>query len=145
MSATTATTLPPESIRITTDAWTEPYWLAAKADQLVAPRCRECGAFRFPPTPFCPECRSQAVDWVELRGPLTVFSYSVVRGLPGLTDLVLVPVVVEAADAPGVHVVSNLVGVDPDAVHIGMRVVADFVTISEGWKLPIFRESKPDS
>jgi len=142
MNGTRATTLSPESIRITTDAWTEPYWEAAKEERLVTPRCSECGAFRFPPTPFCPECRSQEIDWVEL-GNGTVFSYSVVRGLPGQRDLLLVPVVVAFADAPGVHVVSNLVDVDPDDVHIEMPVTVAFVEIADGWKLPVFRSPEP--
>ena len=84
-----ATTTPPESIRITTDGWTVPYWEAAKQEQLVAPQCRACGAFRFPPSPFCPECRSQDTEWVRLSGRACVFSFSVVRGLPGQPGLLL--------------------------------------------------------
>jgi hypothetical protein len=135
----TSTTMPPESIRITTDVWTEPYWQAAKEERLVAPRCASCGAFRFPPTPFCPECRSQEIDWVTLSGRGSVFSYSVVRGLLGQPDLLLVPVVVEFDDAPGIHLVSNVVGVDPADVRIGMALDVGFVEISGGWKLPVFR------
>jgi uncharacterized OB-fold protein len=139
VSEARAGTLPPESIRITTDAWTEPYWQAAKEERLVAPRCSSCGAHRFPPTPFCPECRSQDLDWVQLTGPASVFSYSVVRGLPGEPELTIVPVVVEFADAPGVHVVSNVVDVDPGHVHIGMPLEVAFAPIADGWKLPVFR------
>jgi len=131
-------TLPAESIRITTDVHTEPFWQAAKEDRLVAPKCAACGTFRFPPSPFCPACRSQDVEWVPLdHGSL--FSYSVVRGLPGQPDLLLVAAVVEFADAPNVHVVSNVVGVDPDEVKIGMPLTVDFVPIADGWKLPVFR------
>jgi uncharacterized OB-fold protein len=104
----------------------------------VAPRCEACGTFRFPPGPFCPACRSQDVDWVALTGPGAVFSYSVVRGLPGQPDLLLVPVVVEFPDALGVHVVSDLVGADPDEVRIGMPVVVAFTPIADGWQLPVF-------
>jgi len=134
-----STTLPPASIRISTDSWTEPYWEAAKEERLVAPRCAQCGAFRFPPTPFCPECRSQDVDWVTLSGRGSVFSYSVVRGLPGMADLLLVPVVVELPDAPGVHLVTNIVDVDPEDVRVEMPLEVDFVEIADGWKLPVFR------
>lgn len=138
MTGSLATTLPPDAIRITTDAHTEPFWLAAKEGRLVAPRCTACGTFRFPPGPYCPECRTQAVDWVPLTGA-TVFSYTVVRGLPGMKDLVLVPVVVEFDDAPGVHVVTNLVDVDPDDVRVGLPLAVDFVPIADGWRLPVFR------
>jgi uncharacterized OB-fold protein len=142
MSATLATTLPPESIQIVTDRWTKPYWEAAKDERLVAPRCATCGTFRFPPTPFCPSCRSSEINWVTL-GQGTVFSYSVVRGLPGHADIVLVPVVVQFADAPGVHVVSNVVDIPPELVAIGMPLEVQFITIAHGWKLPIFHAASP--
>ena len=139
MNVALATTLPPENIRITTDSWTLPYWEAAKAERLVALSCGSCGTFRMPPSPFCPQCQSQDQIWVELDGRATVFSFSIVRGMPGSPDLVLVPVVLELAGAPGVHLVSNAVDVDPDRVSIGMDLEVGFVEISEGWKLPIFR------
>lgn len=135
-----ATTLPPDAIRITTDAHTEPFWQAAKEGRLVAQQCRSCRAFRFPPGPFCPECRSQDVDWVPLTGA-SVLSYTVVRGLPGMKDLLLVPVVVEFANAPGVHVVSNVLDIAPGEVTVGLALDADFLPIADGWRLPVFRRS----
>ena len=134
-----ATTSPPDSIRITTDGWTVPYWEAAKQEQLVAPQCRACGTFRFPPSPFCPECRSQDTEWVRLSGRACVFSFSVVRGLPGQPGLLLVPAVLELADAPGIHLVSNVIDVLPEDVSIGMSVDVMFVDIADGWKLPVFK------
>jgi uncharacterized protein len=140
---TVATTLPTESIQIVTDTWTEPYWQAAEEERLVAPRCAACGTFRFPPTPFCPECRFQLINWVTLSGRGKVFSYSVVRGLPSHPELTLVPVVVEFEDAPGVHMVTNVIDVDPDDVEVGMPLDVAFVDIADGWKLPVFRPAKP--
>jgi len=134
-----ATTLPTDTIRITTDAWTEPYWEGAKDERLVAPRCAACGTFRFPPSAFCPECRSQDTEWVSLSGRASVFSFSVVRGHPGHPDLLLVPAVFEFADAPGVHIVSNIIDAAPEDVTIGMPVEVVFVDIADGWKLPVFR------
>jgi uncharacterized protein len=142
MSSTMATTLPPESIRITTDPWTDPFWQAAKEDRLTACKCASCGTFRHPPSPFCPQCQSQAVEWPTLSGRGSVFSYSVVRGFPGLPEITMVPVVVEFDDAPGVHLVSNLVDIDPADVAIGMAIDVDFITITDGWKLPVFHAAR---
>ncbi|WP_181779576.1 Zn-ribbon domain-containing OB-fold protein [Pseudonocardia pini] len=139
MSAALATSLPAEIVQITTDAYTEPFWLAAKEDRLVAPKCADCGTFRLPPTPFCPECRSKAVDWTELSGRAEVFSYSVVHGFPGLPDITLVAAVLDLPDAPGARLIGNIVDVDPAVVHIGMPVTVQFSTISDGWKVPQFR------
>ena len=58
---------------------TQPFWDAAKEDRLVAPRCMTCGTFRLPPAPFCWVCQAQEVDWVELPGTGTVYTYTVVR------------------------------------------------------------------
>ena len=139
MSTQLAQALPSDRIRISTDAVTEPFWQAARQRRLVAPRCGSCGRFRLPPTPFCPECQSQEVDWIELSGRATVFSFSVVRGFPGLADIVLVPVVVDLPDAPGARLVSNAVGVLPEQVEIGMELEVDFHPISDDWLLPVFR------
>ncbi|SHN17079.1 Zn-ribbon domain-containing OB-fold protein [Cryptosporangium aurantiacum] len=136
---TTATALPPEYVRIATDPATEPFWNAAKDERLVAPKCARCGHFRLPPTPFCPECRSTDVEWVELSGQATVFSFAVVHGFPGLPDITLVPVVVDLPDAPGARLVSNVIDVAPDDVYIGMPLHVTFGPISDGWKLPLFR------
>ncbi|MFE2985794.1 MULTISPECIES: Zn-ribbon domain-containing OB-fold protein [unclassified Streptomyces] len=133
------TALPSEAVHIAVNKDTEPFWQAAKERRLVAPRCGQCGHFRLPPTPFCPECQSQDVDWTGLSGRATVFSFSVVHGFPGMPELTLVPVIVDLPDAPGARLVSDVIGVDPGDVHIGMELQVDFHPVSDGWLLPVFR------
>ncbi|MFJ6852334.1 Zn-ribbon domain-containing OB-fold protein [Streptomyces sp. NPDC091271] len=137
-----AQALPSEYVHITTDSHTEPFWTAAREKRLTAPSCGSCGHFRLPPTPFCPECQSQEVNWVELSGRATVFSFSVVRGFPGLKDIVLVPVVVDLPDAPGARLVSNVIDVAPEDVTIGMELQVAFHPISDDWLLPVFRPAE---
>ena len=134
-----STTMPPESIHITTDDWTEPFWNAAKENRLVAPRCGECGTYRFPPTPFCPECQSQNTEWPELPDTAKVFSFSIVRGLPGMTDLTIVAAVVEFEGINNVHVVTDVIDAVAEDVEIGSELSVDFIDIADGWKLPVFR------
>jgi uncharacterized OB-fold protein len=137
-----ATALPAEAVTISTDPSTEPFWLAARERRLVAPKCGECGSFRMPPSPFCPECQSAAVDWTELSGRATVYTFTVVNGFPGLPDITLVPVVVDLPDAPGTRLVSNVIDVDPAEVRIGTQLTVDFHPISDGWLLPVFRVAR---
>lgn len=139
MSSVVAQALPGENVHITTDPATEPFWQAAKENRLVAPQCAACGHFRLPPTSFCPECQSTDVNWVELSGTAEVYSFAVVHGFPGLPDVTLVPVVIDLPDAPGARLVSNVIDVDPETVHIGMKLTVDFSPIADGWKLPVFR------
>ena len=135
-----ASALPGEHVTITTDPTTEPFWLAAKQRRLVAPRCEDCGTFRMPPTPYCPECQSRKIDWVELSGRAEVYSFAVVHGHPVVPDIVLVPVVLDLPDAPGARLVSNVIDIDPAEVEIGMQLTVDFHPISDGWLLPVFRK-----
>jgi uncharacterized OB-fold protein len=137
--ATLASTIPGEHVRIVVNHTTEPFWQAAKQRRLVAPQCADCQTFRMPPTPFCPNCQSQTVNWVELSGAATVYSFAVVHGFPGMPDLVLVPAVLDLPDAPGARLVSNVVDVAPADVSIGMSLHVDFTPIADGWLLPIFR------
>ncbi|MFD4506582.1 Zn-ribbon domain-containing OB-fold protein [Streptomyces sp. NPDC058457] len=143
MSAVLSRALPPERVQIATDHVTEPFWQAARERRLTAPRCADCGHFRLPPTPFCPECQSQKVDWVQLSGRASVFSFSVVRNIPGLDDAVVVAAVVDLPDAPGARLVSNVIDADPDEVRIGMELIVDFSPVSDGWLLPVFRPFTP--
>ncbi len=142
---TIATALPSDFVQITTNPVTEPFWDAAKERRLVAPKCSDCGTFRLPPTPYCPECQSKSVDWVELSGKAEVYSFAVVHGFPGYPDVTLVPVVVDLPDAPGARLVTNLIDVDPADVEIGMQLTVDFHPITDGWMLPVFRVSSDDA
>jgi len=139
MSEKLAVALPGDQVHITTSPATEPFWQAARESRLVAPRCGNCGHFRLPPTPFCPQCQSIEVDWVQLSGRATVYSFAVVHGFPGLPDITLVPVVVDLPDAPGARLVSNVIDVDPAEVYIGMPLEVTFSAIADGWQLPLFR------
>jgi uncharacterized OB-fold protein len=134
-----ATTIPGEHVRIAVNKDTEPFWQAAKERRLVAPQCGDCQTFRLPPTPFCPNCQSKNVNWVDLSGDAVVYSFAVVHGFPGMPDLVLVPAVLDLPDAPGARLVSNIVDVAPTDATIGMPVRVDFSPISDGWLLPVFR------
>lgn len=133
--------LPAEHVQIGTDPWTEPFWTAAKERRLTAAQCADCGHFRMPPTPFCPQCQSQATLWPTLLGTGVIYSFAVCTKspFPGLPDFVYIPIVVELDGAPGIRLVSNLINADPAGVAIGQRLTVDWHPVAEGFVLPVFR------
>lgn len=140
--ARTRSTMPAELVDLHPDRFTEPFWLAAREHQLVAPRCQSCGSFRMPPTPFCPRCRHQDVDWVELSGRATVFSFTIAHQalIPQLRDhLPYVVAMVEPDDAPGVRLATNLVDTETDDVRVGMAVEVVWDDVHERATVPRFR------
>ena len=133
---------PTEIIDIMRNVWTEPYWRATAEHRLVLPRCVSCREFRFPPTPFCPSCSSQEIEWVEHDGRGTIYSYTVVRHavIPDVAAaLPFVAAVVELPGTNGCRVIGNIVGCEPDAVRIGLGVSIDWYDVREGETVPVFR------
>jgi uncharacterized OB-fold protein len=143
MSDRLSRAVPGDHIRIATDPYTEPFWRAAREKRLTACQCGSCGHFRMPPSPYCPECQSQKIDWPTLPGTATVFSFAICYKSPysDVPDFTYIPVVVDLDRAPGARLVSNLVGIDPDEARIGMKVQVDWNPIQENWLLPIFRKA----
>ena len=132
---------PPELFKLSTNAWTQPFWDATARHALVAARCAGCGRFRMPPTPFCPHCQSQSIDWRTLSGRGTVYSYTVVERaiLPGMEDhLPYVPAVIELDGAPGVRLISNIVDIEVANIHVGMAVAVVWDDHRNGVAVPRF-------
>jgi hypothetical protein len=87
---------------------------------------------------MCPRCHS--VDWQEQRltGTGSLYSYAVLHH--PRSPLFEYPVVAALVDLDeGVRVVTNLVGVEPDDIRIGMRLIVDFEATSDGGTVPVFR------
>lgn len=123
----------------TVDPSTQPYWDGVAAGVLRIKRCGECGRAHFYPRPFCPHCWSERVQWEDSSGRGVVYTYSVVRSndLPPFPARVpYVAAIVELDEGP--RVMTNLVDVGPDDVHIGMAVVLACREL-DGLKLACFR------
>lgn len=135
MMSTPIAKRPPAALfQLSTDQWTRPFWDAALQNRLVVPRCSDCGTHRMPPTPFCPSCRAQAVDWVELSGRGTVYAYTVVSRavLPDMDDcLPYVPAVIELDGGGGTRLISNVVDVSIDAIAVGAAVHVVWDTVGD--------------
>ena len=120
----------------------KPYWEATAAGQLVLPHCEECNQVIWYPRPFCPECASTRVKWVQASGRGTVYSFTVnrrgVADLPAYRDAgVYVLAYVELEEGP--RVMTNIVDCDADAVRIGQKVEAVFHDTGQGTALIRFR------
>src|SRR3546814_18727424 len=80
---TLATALPSETIHITTNPVTEPFWQAAKERRLTAAQCDDCGTFSMPPPPCCPESQAHAIGGPALSCAAPLYRLSRVDGFPG--------------------------------------------------------------
>ncbi len=117
----------------------KPFFDAAKQHKLVVQRCSGCGAYRFPPRAICSTCLSQEAEWVPVSGEGEVFSFNVMHQIyhPGFAPEAPYAVVLIKLKE-GAKMISNLTGVAPPDIKIGMPVKAVFETVSDDVTLPKF-------
>jgi acetyl-CoA acetyltransferase/uncharacterized OB-fold protein len=117
---------------------TEWFWTSGADGRLRIQGCTDCGKLVHPPVPICPVCRSRAWEPTALSGRGTVVGFTINRHqwLPGFEPPYAIANVALAED-PTVHLTTNIVGCDADAVHIGQEVVVRFEHDEDVW-LPLF-------
>jgi uncharacterized OB-fold protein len=98
-----------------------------KAGRLIGRRCDSCRRVMIPPRMFCELCFRPTDDWVILQDSGTVETFSlcyVTWDMQRLTEP-QIPAVIEIDGASkGMGIMHLLGGVEPDDVHIGLRVQA---------------------
>jgi uncharacterized protein len=115
----------------------EVFWSAADDSRLVAQRCSSCRALRHPPRPMCPHCHSFDFEAQELSGRGIVYSFAVLHHPQN--PVFEYPVVAALIDLEeGVRLMSNLRGLDPSEIRIGMEVVVGYVPTEGGHQVPVF-------
>lgn len=115
-----------------------PFWEACREHRLVAQRCNDCGAFRFPPSPVCDRCRSWDTTWADLPRPGTLYSWIVARHTVVPEFAEQLPYVVGVVEfVPGVRIPGRI-DVDPENVQAGMALDVTFRDVDSTTSLPEF-------
>jgi uncharacterized OB-fold protein len=117
------------------------FWNFCNQRQLRFQRCSDCSRFRAPPTPTCPHCQSDRLEWIEARDEAQLFSYTVVHysAHPGVSASVPYNVaIVLFPSFDNVRLVSNVVGIPNEELKIGMRLRLVWETKGGGFVLPRF-------
>lgn len=105
------------------DPDSEPFWTSLAEGTFRCCRCTACRTWLQPPLERCRRCASE-VDWEEVSGAGTVFSFIVVRHqtIPGHPPPYVVALV-ELAEQPGLRF-TGVLDADPATVEVGQAVRA---------------------
>ena len=129
-------TMPPPMVDADTAAW----WQATAEHRLTVQRCGDCAVPRHPPAPICPACRGSAIDWQDLAGTGSVYTFTIVhRAVSPDQSLPFVIAAIELDGGDGIRMISNLVDVDPAAIAIGMAVELVWEDMGPELVVPRFR------
>lgn len=125
------------------DVYSKPFWQYAKKHELRMQQCKDCGKFRFPPSPVCDACLSENYDWKLLSGKGKIITWCVFHQLylPGFKDeMPYNCIMVELQEGP--LFISNLVGTKNEDIAFDMPVEVFFEDITPEFSLPKFRAIK---
>lgn len=120
---------------------TAPFWQGGRDGRLHIHHCDACGRYFHPPAPVCPRCASLNVAARAVSGNATVATFTINR--QAWTAELKEPYVVaavEIAEEADVRLVTNIVGIPPENVHIGMPVRVAFLQVEDVW-LPLFEKN----
>ncbi len=118
-----------------------PFWRGCQSGELRYQRCAACGQSNFPPTEHCRQCLSAELRWEQSGGVGEIYSWTVVHR-PVTADFQppYAPAIVTLDE--GYQMLTNVVGVAPDELAIGMRVRVEFHAVDGGVTLPYFTGRK---
>lgn len=103
----------------------QPFWDATARGELAFPRCPGCARWHWYPGPACPCGTATEPQWQPVAGTGVIHTFSRVHRafLPSGSPVPYVVALVDIDDAPGVRLVTNLVGPGADDPRIGQPVV----------------------
>ncbi|HET9609911.1 MAG TPA: Zn-ribbon domain-containing OB-fold protein [Acidimicrobiales bacterium] len=113
------------------------FWTSGKDGRLRFLRCQACGHYLHPPLPRCPVCGARDVAPEPVSGRAEVFSYTVNHQPWDGGSEPYVIALVELPEQQGLRLTTNIVGCEPDEVHIGMPVQVAFEQRGDVW-FPLF-------
>lgn len=108
--------------------------------KLMGTACKKCGSMYLPPRPFCPDCHSNSLEWVELPGTGTLTAFTTIHIGPKAMIAAgydrknpFCVGVVQIDNGPAIS--AQILGVDPSApesIKIGTRLAVKYVDRGEG-------------
>lgn len=114
------------------------FWTSGAEGVLRFLRCAACRRYIHPPVPRCPYCLAGDVAPEVVSGRATLGSFTInhQQWIPGSDPYAIGLVVI--AEQDDIHLMTNLVEVEPDAIAIGMDLEVTFEHHDDVY-LPLFR------
>lgn len=118
-----------------------PFWQGCQSRELRYQRCDACGLANFPPTEHCRQCLAAELQWANSAGLGEIYSWTVVyRPVTPEFEPPYAPAIITLDE--GYQMLTNIVGVSPEDLAIGMRVRVQFQVVGPDVTLPYFTSQK---
>ncbi|NIJ36783.1 hypothetical protein FHR22_001432 [Sphingopyxis panaciterrae] len=110
------------------------FWTGGAEGKLMIAFCTACDDAIHPPQLICPKCWNETIEFKEVSGIGTVYTFTVNHQpwTPGLA-VPFALAVVDLDGAPGVRVTAEVVNTNPETVRIGQALRVTFANIEDIW------------
>lgn len=111
---------------------TQPFWTGLAEGRVRVQRCLDCGGWVFYPRSHCSHCLSDRLEWRDVSGAATLYTFTITRQptAPFFADEVPQRLaVVELAE--GIRMTATLVDVADEDIRIGMKLKPVFDRVSD--------------
>ena len=106
-------------------------------------RCDDCERWAFPVKDRCQGCGGTDMGWQDASGFGTLYSFGLLHRVYHPRHEGRLPLILANVDlAEGIRIPSNVVGVSPTDLTIGMALTVDFETLPDGIAIPVFRPAQ---
>jgi uncharacterized protein len=114
-----------------------PFWRGCRDGELRYQRCESCGESNFPPTEHCRQCLSAELRWTPSEGLGEIYSWTVVhRPVSPEFEPPYAPAIITMDE--GYQMLTNIVGMAPEDLAVGLRVQVQFHAVGPDLTLPYF-------
>ncbi len=110
----------------------QPFWEALTRHEVQIQQCGDCGAWIYYPRAFCSKCLSPELEWKEISGRGTLYSFTIARRPTApfwADDVPQLIAVVELDEGP--RLTSTLCNVEESDIRVGMRLQPLFDDVSD--------------
>ncbi|HEX75349.1 MAG TPA: Zn-ribbon domain-containing OB-fold protein [Dehalococcoidia bacterium] len=115
-------------------ATTKEFWEGLRRRQFLARKCHRCDEMFFPPRSHCPHCLGNDLEWVELSGKGTLYSWTEVNIAAPEFDTPFLLGLVDLPQDIG-RIAAKIVGAEAHQLRIGMPVKISYADVHKDLSL----------
>jgi uncharacterized protein len=111
---------------------TAPYWEGLKEGRIRVQRCLDCDEWVFYPRSHCSHCLSDRLEWRDVSGDATLYTFTIARQPTSPHFAGDVPQLLAVVELEGgIRVTTTLVNVAEADIHVGMRLQPWFDRVND--------------
>jgi len=111
---------------------TAPFWNGLAEGRIRVQHCQDCGGWVFYPRSHCSHCLSGRLEWRDVTGDATLYTFTITRQptAPHFADEVPQLLAVVELEG-GIRMTTTLVNVQEGDIRVGMKLIPCFDRVSD--------------